>query len=95
MIERNGLFCAVSSDRASHFFVTIKGGGKVDPNRLTQVGRAMKDLGIKIDPGLFGARPWPRRAELSHLARTAATRASTARHTNRRGDQRVPSRLVH
>jgi Helix-turn-helix domain len=41
-------FCALYSDRASHFFVTPKAGGKVDPNQLTQLGRALQGLGIKM-----------------------------------------------
>ena len=43
VIESNGLFCSLYSDRGSHFFVTRKGGEKVDPHRLTQVGRALKE----------------------------------------------------
>jgi hypothetical protein len=39
VIERQGLFCALYSDRGSHFWLTPKAGGKVDPHRLTQVGR--------------------------------------------------------
>lgn len=50
VIEQKGLFCSLYSDRGSHFFVTKKEGEKVDPNRLTQVGRALKDLGIKMIP---------------------------------------------
>jgi len=50
VIERKGLFCALYSDRGSHFWLTPKGGGKVDPHRLTQVGRAMKELGIQMIP---------------------------------------------
>lgn len=50
VIEHQGLFCALYSDRASHFFVTPKAGGPVDPRRLTQVGRALKELGIQMIP---------------------------------------------
>jgi transposase len=50
VIERQGIFCALYSDRASHFFVTPKAGGKVDPTRLTQLGRALNELGIKMIP---------------------------------------------
>jgi transposase len=50
VIEQKGRFCALYSDRASHFFVTPKGGGPVDPHRLTQVGRALKELGIQMIP---------------------------------------------
>ena len=50
VVESKGVFCALYSDRAGHFFVTPKAGGKVDPNRPTQVGRALRDLGIKMIP---------------------------------------------
>ena len=48
VIETQGLFCALYSDRGSHFFVTVKEGEKVDKHRLTQVGRAMKELGVQM-----------------------------------------------
>jgi transposase len=50
VIERQGLFCALYSDRASHFFDTPQAGGPVDPRRLTQVGRALRELGIQMIP---------------------------------------------
>jgi transposase len=50
VIETQGLFCALYSDRGSHFFVTPKAGEKVDKQRLTQVGRAMKELGVQMIP---------------------------------------------
>ena len=48
VVESQGLFCALYSDRGSHFFVTVKEGEKVDKHRLTQVGRAMKELGVHM-----------------------------------------------
>ena len=50
VIEQQGLFCALYSDRASHFFVTPKTGEPVDHHRLTQVGRALRELGIQLIP---------------------------------------------
>ena len=50
VVEQRGLFCALYSDRAGHFFFTPKTGGPVDQRQLTQVGRAMKDLGIQMIP---------------------------------------------
>lgn len=50
VIASQGLFCALYSDRGSHFFVTPKAGEKVDKHRLTQVGRAMKELGVQMIP---------------------------------------------
>jgi transposase len=50
VIEQRGLFCALYSDRGSHFWLTPKAGGKVDPHRLTQVGRALRELGVQMIP---------------------------------------------
>jgi transposase len=50
VVEKKGRFCALYSDRASHFFETPKAGGPVDHERLTQVGRALKELGIQMIP---------------------------------------------
>ena len=50
VINRKGLFCALYSDRASHFFVTPKAGEPVDKSRLTQVGRALRELAIHMIP---------------------------------------------
>jgi len=50
VVERKGIFCALYSDRASHFFLTPKAGEAVDHSRLTQVGRALQELGIQMIP---------------------------------------------
>jgi transposase len=50
VIEVQGLFCALYSDRGSHFFHTPKAGEKVDKHRFTQVGRALKELGVQMIP---------------------------------------------
>jgi len=50
VIERKGAFCALYSDRASHFFYTPKTGQPVDRTRPTQVGRALGELGIQMIP---------------------------------------------
>ena len=44
VIETEGLFCALYSDRASHFFVTKTAGEKVEKYRLTQLGRALMSV---------------------------------------------------
>ncbi len=46
-IEKKGLFCAFYTDRGSHYFHTPKAGGKVDKQNLTQIGRALGQLGIE------------------------------------------------
>src|SRR5262249_5318230 len=50
VIEGRGVFCALYSDRARHFWLTPKTGGQVDPHRLTQVGRALRELGVQMIP---------------------------------------------
>jgi hypothetical protein len=50
VIEGKGVFCALYSDRGSHFWLTPKGGGKIDEHRLTQVGRALRELGVQMIP---------------------------------------------
>src|SRR5712664_4097656 len=50
VVERKGLFCALYSDRGSHFWLTPKAGEAVDPHRLTQVGRALRELGVRMIP---------------------------------------------
>lgn len=50
VVETKGRFCSLYSDRASHFFYTEKAGGPVDRERLTQVGRALKELEIEPIP---------------------------------------------
>jgi transposase len=50
VIQRKGVFCALYSERGSHFWLTPKVGGKVDAHRLTQVGRALHELGVQMIP---------------------------------------------
>jgi transposase len=50
VIQRKGVFCTLYSDRGSHFWLTPKVGGKVDAHRLTQVGRALHELGVQMIP---------------------------------------------
>jgi transposase len=50
VVERKGVFCALYSDRGSHFWLTPKLGAKVDYHRRTQVGRALHELGVQMIP---------------------------------------------
>ena len=47
VVERHGLFCSLYTDRGSHYFHTPEAGGKVSRTVLTQVGRALAQLGIE------------------------------------------------
>lgn len=47
VVARHGLFCALYTDRGSHYFHTPAAGGRVSRTQLTQVGRALGQLGIE------------------------------------------------
>jgi transposase len=48
VIVQKGLFSSLYTDRGSHYWYTPKEGGKVSKTILTQVGRAMQQLGIQM-----------------------------------------------
>jgi len=50
VVEKKGVFCSLYTDRASHFFLTKKAGEDVSKDNLTQVGRALQELGIQQIP---------------------------------------------
>lgn len=50
VVQTRGVFCTLYSDRAGHFFITPQGNQRVDKTRVTQVGRALQELGIKMIP---------------------------------------------
>ena len=50
VIDNHGLFCSLYTDRGSHYWRTVEAGGRVDKENLTQVGRAMQQLGIEMIP---------------------------------------------
>ncbi len=47
VVGEHGLFCALYTDRGSHYFYTPKAGEKVSKTQQTQVGRALTHLGIE------------------------------------------------
>ena len=47
VVESQGVFCSLYTDRASHFVYTPQAGGAPDRNRLTQVGRVLDNLGVE------------------------------------------------
>src|SRR5437667_1987279 len=88
VVEQRGIFCSLYSDRGSHFWLTPKAGEMVDRQRLTQVGRAMRELGIEMIPAYspqargrsernFGT--WQRRLPQELRLRGIRTRAEANR----------------
>jgi transposase len=49
-VEKKGIFCSLYTDRARHFFVTKKAGEEVSKDNLSQIGRALAELGIQHIP---------------------------------------------
>jgi hypothetical protein len=92
--ETHGLFCALYSDRESHFFLTVKEGEKVDKHRLTQVGRVMKERGPD-DYRVFTAGAGQVRTKLRDLARVPAAGVAVGRSHRDRRSQSVSARAVH
>ena len=60
---------ALYTDRAGWAFFTPKATGPVDKTRLTQVGRALHQLGIEHIPGVLAAGARAQRADESNAAR--------------------------
>ena len=79
VVEQEGIFCALYSDRASHFFWTPRAGGKVRSGTADEVGRALKELGDSDDTGLLPASARAFGAGLWDLARTLASGIALAR----------------
>ena len=88
VVERQGIFCSLYSDRGSHFWLTPEAGEVVDRQRLTQVGRALRELGIEMIPAYspqargrsernFGT--WQRRLPQELRLRGMRTRAEANR----------------
>jgi hypothetical protein len=70
VIESRGLFSSLYTDRGSHYWSTPEAGGPVDRLRLTQFGRAMRQLGIEMIPSYSPeARGRSERMFLTHQSR--------------------------
>jgi len=70
VIAARGLFCALYTDRGSHYWHTQEAGGKVDKVHLTQFGAALQRLGIDLIPAYSPeARGRSERAFSTHQAR--------------------------
>lgn len=50
VIEAKGLFSSLYTDRGTHYWHTAETGGTVDKTRLTQVHRAVRQVGITLIP---------------------------------------------
>ena len=94
VIEGKGVFCGLYSARGSHFWLTPKAGGQIDPHRLTPVGRALRELGVQMIPASspqargrsernFGTWPgrWPQELRLHGIATWEAAHRFLREHS--------------
>jgi hypothetical protein len=95
VIERKGLFCALYSDRGSHFWLTPQAGKKVDYDHLTQVGRALRELGVQMIPAYSPQARGRSESKLWHLAGAPATGIAAARHHHAGGGEPVSARALY
>ena len=95
VIGRHGLFCALYTDRGSHYFHTPKAGEKVDPHRLTQVGRALRQLGIRHIPAYSPEARGRSGAAVRHVAGPAGEGAGGCGDHRDRGRQPLSGGGLH
>ena len=89
----HGLPSSLYTDRGSHYFYTPQADGAVDKERLTQVGRALKHLGVEHIPAFAGGAR-AQRADVRHPAGPADQGTGEGRHRrHRRGQCLDPGRL--
>ena len=92
VVASKGLFCALYTDRGSHYFHTPKAGGKVSRTQPTQVGRALGQLGIEHIAAYSPEARGPLRAGLPDTAGPAAEGAQAGWDHQRRGGQPLAGR---
>lgn len=90
VVESRGLFCALYTDRASHFFHTRRAGQTVDADRLTQVGRAMRQLGIQMIAAYSPQARGRARASVRDMARQTAAGVAPASDHEHGGGEPLP-----
>jgi transposase len=79
VIDEQGQFCALYSDRGTHFWLTPKAGrGQGRSPSSDPGGTGPARTGHPDDPGLFPSGARPQRTQLPDLARTAAAGAAPA-----------------
>jgi hypothetical protein len=92
VVAKHGLFCSLYSDRGSHYFNTPAAGGKVDEDNLTQVGRALAQLGIEHIPAYSPAARGRSERMFGTLQDRPAQGAAAGRHRHARSRQPLPRR---
>ncbi|HZD93215.1 MAG TPA: helix-turn-helix domain-containing protein [Candidatus Sulfotelmatobacter sp.] len=87
VIEGKGVFCALYSDRGSHFLVNAQGGGTGRCSPLDASGTGATRVGGADDSSLLAAGAWSQRAQLRDLAGATAAGTEAARNPDAGGSQ--------
>ena len=95
VIGERGLFCALYTDRGSHYFYTPKAGEKVSKTQQTQVGRALSHLGIEHIAAIFAGGARALRADVRDAAGPVAEGPAARRDQNGRSRQCVAESALH
>jgi transposase len=91
VIERKGLFCALYSDRGSHFWLTPKGGRQGGSASGDAVRTSTARYGCADDSGLLAPGTRALGTQLWNLAGTAAAGAAAKGDPHRRRGQPLPA----
>jgi len=83
VIGERGLFCALYTDRGSHYFYTLKAGEKVSKTQQTQVGRGVIASRDRAYRGVFAGGARTLRADVRHAAGSVAKGPAARRHSGR------------
>jgi transposase len=94
VIESRGVFCALYSDRGSHFWLTPKAGGQGRSPPTDASGSCAARVGRANDSGLFAAGPRTIGAQLLDLARALAAGTPAARNPHFGGGQSLLARAL-
>ena len=94
-IARHGLFGALYTDRGGHYFITPKDARKVDKTQLTQVGRALCQLGITHIPSYSPQGRGRMERVFGTLQKRLPQELRLARDQDRGGGQPLPAGTFH
>jgi hypothetical protein len=95
VVAAKGLFCALYTDRGSHYFHTPAAGGTVSRTQLTQVGRGARAARHRTHCRLFAGGPRPLGAGLPDTPGPAAEGIPAGRRYRHRCRQPLAGRDLH
>jgi transposase len=90
VISEHGLFCELYTDRGAHYFYTSE-AGTVSKTQLTQVGRALKQLGIRH----IGALSPEARGRSERMFRTLQDRVPKELRLPTSGSRSISASITH